>query len=380
MTVRPSVFLATFALALPRLGRAEDSVAYKFENYREGDGRVEVQTQSAAATQELGTDLLVKLTGTIDAIAGATPTGAPGINGGDQLPMTHLHDRRKAWTGNLSDQLGRFNVDAGFAYSRESDYTSHAYSLNTVTDFNQKNTELLAGAAVTNDDVHVLILGPAWRKKYGKDFIVGVTQVLDPATTVSLNLTWGRSIGFNSDQYKLVQKSIQIFGTIYLPETFAENRPNNRDKGSALVTLNHAFVPWHGAVDASYRYYADSYGVAAHTVELAWLQHVAPAIIVEPNVRYHQQQAAKFYYYNLDRTNIIPVNRPTGMGVSYSSDYRLSALRTYTYGLKLVWDVQAWMQLSASFDKYDMEGTDRVTPQSAYARAKITTVGLKLTW
>jgi len=380
MTPRHAIFLTAFALCLPRPGRAEDSLAYKDEEYREGDGRVVVQTQSAAVTQDLGTDMTVKLTGTNDAIAGATPTGIPAPNGSDQVPMTDLEDHRKAWSADLTRQINRVSVDAGFAYSREHDYTSHAYSINTVTDFNQKNTELLLGAAVNDDDVHVLIRGPAWRNKDGGNGIAGLTQIIDPNTTVTFDVTWGRSTGFNSDQYKEVQKSIQIFGTIFLPETFAENRPNVRDTGSALFALNHAFPQWNAASDASYRYYADTWGVAAHTVEVAWLQHVLPTVILQPNVRYYQQQAAKFYYYNLNDTDIIPVNVPTGTGVSYSSDYRLSELRTYSYGLKVIWTVRPWLELTAGFSKYDMQGTDGVTPQSAYPRAKISTAGLKFIW
>jgi hypothetical protein len=379
-TARHTLFLSALALALPRAGRAEDSVAYKYEDYYEGDGRVAVQTQSAQVAEDVGTDTAIKLSGTIDAIAGATPTGAPAAPGSNQVPETFEHDRRKAWTGDVSHQFGLINVDTGFGYSRESDYTSHAYSINTVTDFNQKNTELLAGASINEDLVHVLIAGPAWRDKDGGSGFLGVTQVLDANTSVSFDLTWARSTGFNSDQYKLVQKSVQIFGTIFLPETYAENRPDSKDKGSALFALNHAFPSWKAAIDASYRYYADTYGVAAHTVELSWLQHVAPNLIVQPLVRYYQQQAAKFYYYNLDDTNIVPVTDPTGRGVSYSSDYRLSAMRTYTYGLKVVWDLQPWVQLTLAFDKYDMAGMDRVTPQSAYPRAKITTAGVKFTW
>lgn len=362
------------------MGRAEDSVAYKYEDYREGDGRVAVQTQSGQVTQDLGTDATIKLTGTFDAIAGATPTGLPAPAGSNQVPETFLADRRKAWSGDLDRQFGPIKVDAGFAYSRESDYTSHAYSVNTVTDFNDKNTELLAGAAVNHDNVHVLVPGPAWRDKDGGEGIVGVTQVLDANTSVSFNFSWSRSTGFNSDQYKIVQKSILIFGTIYLPQGYFENRPDTKDKGSALLALNHAFPAWRAAVDASYRYYADTYGVAAHAVELAWLQHLAPTVILQPNLRYYQQQAAKFYYYNLDATNIVPVSDPTGRGVAYSSDYRLSAMRTYTYGLKVIWDIQPWVQVTLAFDKYDMAGMDRVTPQSAYPRAKITTAGAKFTW
>ena len=38
------------------------------------------------------------------------------------------------------------------------------------------------------------------------------------------------------------------------------------------------------------------------------------------------------------------------------------------------------LQLDAAFDRYDMRGTDHVTPQSAYSRANIFTVGGRFTW
>lgn len=379
MRYRPCLILATCFISLRSLARAEDSVDYTDEEYREGDGRVVVQTQSAAVTEDLGTEMLAKLTGTNDAIAGATPTGVPASGAREEVPMTDLEDHRKAWSANLSRQFASINLDAGFAYSREHDYTSHAYSINTITDFNQKNTELTLGAAANQDNVHVLIEGPAWRNKRGENGIVGLTQIIDSATTVSLNLTWGRSTGFNSDQYKIVQKSIQIFPGIFLPKIFAENRPDVRDTGAALLALNHAWDQWNAAIDLSYRYFADTSGIGAHTVEFSWLQRLAPTVILQPNLRYYQQQAAKFYYYNLDQTDIIPVAVPTGTGAAYSSDYRLSEMRTYTYGLKVIWTVRSWAQLTLAFDKYDMQGLDGITPQSAYARAKITTAGIKFT-
>lgn len=377
---RAALLAAALALTLPRFLRAEDALTYKYEDYREADGRMAVQTQSAQLTQDFGTDTELKLTGTNDAIAGATPTGVPAQGDGQYVPVTNIHDHRKAWTVDLTRQFPGFNLDPGFAYSREHDYTSWAYSLNTVIDFNQKNTELTLGASANEDYVKVYILGPPWRNKHGGNAIVGVSQVLGPNTLATFDVTWGRETGFLSDQYKIVEKRIELIPGLFQSEAFAENRPNSKDHGTALLGLNQALPGLRAAIDLSYRFYADTNGIQAHTVELSWIQQVTDFLSVEPNVRFYRQTAANFYYYNLDITTIIPVRVPNGNGPFYSSDYRLSAEQTYTFGGKLVWKVKPWLQLDVAFDKYSMRGTDGMTPQSAYPMAKITTGGVKVSW
>lgn len=377
---RAVLLAAALALTLPRLLRAENGLTYKYEDYREADGRIEVQTQSAQLTQDLGTDTNLKFTGTNDAIAGATPTGVPAQGSGDLVPLTNIHDHRKAWTVDVTRQFSGFNLDPGFAYSREHDYTSWAYSLNSVIDFNQKNTELTLGVSANEDDVKVYILGPPWRNKHGGNGLVGLTQVLGPNTLLTWDVSWGRETGFLSDQYKIVEKKIELIPGLFQSEAFAENRPNSKDHGTALIGLNQAMPDLKAAIDLSYRFYADTNGIQAHTVELTWVQKVTDFLSVEPNVRFYQQSAANFYYYNLDATSIIPVRVPNGTGTFYSSDYRLSAEQTYTFGGKIVWTIKPWLQLDVAFDKYYMRGTDGVTPQSAYPMAKITTGGVKFTW
>jgi hypothetical protein len=375
---------------LPRPAKGENQFSYKYELYQESDDRISVQTQSASLSQDFGTDSTIALSGTMDAIVGATPTGIPagfgltsppppGTGQVDMLPK--IHDHRKAWTADLIHQFSRVNVDAGFAYSREHDYTSYGWSLNTLTDFNQKNTTLIAGAAGTEDYVEVFFpIANPWLRKHSFSADLGVTQILGPNTSVTVNFTWSRFVGYLSDQYKEVGKLFQVFPGLFLPQVYFENRPNNRDKGTAYVELNQAVPGTGGAIDAAYRYYHDTYSTSANAFELAWVQHVGSRFLVQPDGRIYQQSAANFYYYRLDDTNIAPMRIPTGRGPFYSSDYRLSAFRSYTYGMKVTYKATDWLSVDVAFHKYDMEGTDGITPQNAYARAKITTFGGKITW
>jgi hypothetical protein len=381
-TPRTLLIASLLALLAPRASRAENSVSYKYEDYRESGGRIGVKTQGAYAQQDIGLDTHLKVEGVLDAIAGATPDGEPAPAGSNQVPLTIMHERRKAWTADLSHQFHGVNVALGTGNSRESDYISNGWSVNTVTDFNQKNTELLFGVAGTDDKIKVLYSSRVPRqRKHTNDIIAGVTQLLDPNTSLSLNVTWGRQSGYLSDPYKLVLKSTEIFPGVFLPLTYGENRPAYREKWIALVGLNRAFPQLHGALDGTYRFYTDTFGIDAHTIDLAWFQQLNDKLILRPSFRFYDQSAASFYYYNLDRTNIQPLGGPPRPnGPFYSSDHRLSALRTYTYGLKLIWKATAALQFDVALEEYAMRGKDGITSQSAYPSARIATIGGTFAW
>ena len=370
----------TLVFLSPRAARGDDSLTYKYGDYREADGRITVKTQSALVEQDLGPDMHLKLQGVIDAIAGATPNGQPAPSGSDQVVLAQLHDRRKAWSADFSRQFPVIDVTLGVANSRESDYVSTGWSVNTLTNFNQKNTTLLAGIAGTDDDVQVFYQ-PAWAKKRTNNMIVGLTQLIDARTSVTLNLTAERDRGFLSDQYKLVQKDTEVAPGVFLPFTYGENRPGTRTRWTLFTAVNHSFTEAKAALEASYRFYHDTFGTNAHTIELSWLQRIGKYFILQPELRWYQQSAANFYYYNLDLTSIVPVSGvPPAQGPFYSSDYRLSELRTTTYGLKAIWTPSAKLQFDVALEHYDMRGRDGVTPQSAYPRAAIVTAGGKFSW
>ena len=377
-----ALLLAGFLVWLaPHAARAENSLSYKYESYQEADGRIAVQTRGAVIEQDLGTDMHLTLNGVIDAITGATPTGVPAPAGSDQVPTTELHpERRKAWNADFSRQFPRINLSIGVGNSRESDYVSNGWSVNTLTDFNQKNTTLLAGFAGTDDKIKVFFQGPRARK-HTNDVIVGVTQLLNPLMSVTFNLTWGRASGYLADPYRVVEKDTEVIPGVMLPLEFGENRPNYREKWIGLVGLNRSFSELHGAIDATYRYYHDTFGTAAHTVDLAWFQHIGEKVILRPGFRFYTQTAADFYYYTLNTTSISPIfGVLTRRAPYYSSDYRLSAMQTFNYGLKVIWKATDRLDLDAALEQYDMRGTDGVTPQSAYSRARVITLGGKISW
>lgn len=378
----PALPLAlVLVLASPRAARADDFLAYKYESYDETGGRVGVRTQGLAASEDIGIDMTIGFTLINDAIAGASPTGVPAPAGTSQVPLSQLSDHRKAWEADLSRKFASVDVTVGVSQSREHDYVSRGWSLNTQADLNQKNTTLLFGVAGHADDVETFF-DPlhTYVGKQAFSAIAGITQILDPRTFVSLDFTWGRETGYLDDQYKVVEKTEQLLPGTFFPLEFAENRPGERNTGTLLASINRAFPAAHGALEASYRFYGDTFGVTANTVELRWIQKLGGQVTLSPELRLYRQGAADFYYYDLNDTDILPTRFPDPSGTNYSSDYRLSSFDGVTCGLKATVKIGQHVQLDLAYDRYTMRGRDGVTPQSAYPLANIYTAGARVTW
>ena len=387
-TARAALLAVLLAWLAPRAGRAEDQVGYKYQHYREGGGRVHVDVRGAVVEKNFGTATKLKVEGILDSMAGATPNGRPVTPGTDPATwfapggagVAQFSERREAWNAELSHQFSRVTLALGAGNSDESDYVSDGWSVNTAADFNQKNTTVLFGVAGTKDRIKVFHQA-AWERKITNDVILGITQLLNPHTSIGLNFTWGQQRGYLNDPYKLVQKATEVFPGVFLPLTFAENRPGEREKWIGLVTLNRTFPELRGAIDASYRLYYDTYETLAHTIDVTWFQRIGEKLILRPGIRFYDQTAAEFYHYRLDGTSVAPLaGRPRPRGPFYSSDYRLSEMQTFNFGLKAVWTVTDAWQIDAAYERYEMRGTDGITPQPAYPDANIMTLGVKFSW
>lgn len=361
-------------LVQPRQARGEDAVSYKFQDYQESGGRIGVQVHGAMIEKDFGPLTKLKVHGVIDTIAGATPTGEPERTPGAGVPVSTIHEERKAWSVDLSHQFGDFTVALGGARSRESDYVSTGWSVNTFKDFNSRNTTLALGIAGTSDDVKVFFQ-PERADKRSFDVIAGITQLLDKQTSATLNVTRSEASGYLSDPYKLVEQIGEVFPGVFLRQTFPENRPDSRTKWLVLGSINRAVPALHASVDASYRFHHDDFGITSHTFNLEWYQKISEWVTLRPHFRVMRQSAADFYRATLTGAPFTPTFDPTGNAPFYSSDYRLSELRTTNWGLKLVWEPRANLQFDVTLEKYEMKGRDGVTSASAYPRATIFTIG-----
>ena len=273
------------------------------------------------------------------------------------MPKANTSDHRYGLVLDLIKTWEQHTFDVQFAFSTESDYVSKGLALRDAIDFNQKNTTLLLGISANLDKVQGFYQ-PDAASKNSYEGMVGVTQLLDPQTFITANLTLGQSSGYLSDPYKVAE----LNGTLV-----PDKRPDSRNKQVVYLALNHFIEPADASAEVSYRYYHDSFGIMAHTVTFAWYQKLGADFILRPMVRYYQQGAANFY-----------AERFTDAPEYYSADYRLSQLTALGYGLKLIWKPSQRLSFDVDFERYEQQGKDGVTSQDAYPSATILMVGATL--
>ena len=115
---------------------------------------------------------------------------------------------------------------------------------------------------------------------------LSLTQILTPTTIAYVNYGITEQNGELGNTWNAVPLTSGHWG--------GEILPSHR--------LRHAFVarlaqwlPWNGALKAFYRYYADDWGIAAHTLEGQLLQRFSRTFYARVSYRYHTQRGADFF-------------------------------------------------------------------------------------
>lgn len=276
-----------------------------------------------------------------------------------EVPKADFDEIRYGMNLEMIMELEHGILSGLYAYSYEDDYISHGFALRDAIFFNQKNTMLNLGAALTYDQIN-----PANQDfsetKMSYDFMVGVSQVIDRNTLFTANLTLGMIDGYLSDPYKVAE----VNGSLVY-----ENRPDEKTKQIVYLSLNRYVPLLDGSAELSYRYYTDDFGINAQTYGLAWYQKLGPRWILRPAVRYYDQSEADFYAV-----------RFVGNPEYYSSDYRVSAFTSLGYGLKAIWLVNERLAVDCAIDRYVQEGKDSLTPTEVYPSATMVTIGGRIFW
>ncbi len=413
LTLGRPLVLALILLLLPvRRSQAEERVDLTLGYYLEDNHRVEVWSPALLWEVDVNPTTVFRLQGTYDVVSGASPTGLPaqrrtrqvikettssqsqtvvsGFNvisgptgsGGTVVPVTSnvttttktkqvtlvpygpailplqtFKDQRLGINMEGEHHSGDWIYSGGIAFGNESDYTSLAGTAKIAREFNHKATLVTLGVSADHD----WVLDPVahgWDGKDTLESLVGLTQAIDPKTLLTLGGTLGASWGYLDDQYKYALLNDVVVH---------EQRPDTRERRVAMLLLNRAFDSLNGSLEASYRYYNDSFGINAHTFGLAWYQRVGQHLIIAPEARCYQQSAADFYAVSF-----------TGNPTNFSSDYRLSKLASITYGMRVTWKFSEKFNFSVAYDRYSMWGRDGVTSGDAYPSANIITAGFKL--
>ncbi len=399
LSVSAALAAATCSLlgtTLPASVKAQDAGDWDFNTsilyYGEDNDRVQDFSIKAIARRMFVDDRFLSLGITIDGLTGATPSGAirqdvaqtftrPSGNAAYTVPAGELplddtfRDTRVALTANWQQPVGDVGlVNVGASVSREYDYTHLGLNAKYARDFNQRNTTVSAGLALSMDNFDpvggapaaltaMLDVGDTSNRRGDQDkdivdVVLGVSQVINRNLVLQLNYSFSQADGYLTDPYKVLSVVDDITGDTLpvLPAPLGEgpshqylfeSRPDERTKHSVYAQAKYYL---NGKVlDASYRYMTDDWEIDSHTVDLRYRWPLSDETYVEPHLRFYTQTEAEFYRLSLVDSAPLPTFA--------SADYRLGNFDAITAGLKYGWKTRNDNDMSVRVELYRQTGS-----------------------
>ncbi len=220
-------------------------------------------------------------------------------------------------------------------------------------------------AGLASNDVESL----RWQgKREDMSLNLGLTQVLDRSTVLTVGVTYARSEGFLESPHKLVTMAFadpttpSVFNYLLTPVfSVPEKRPDTRNQITWNMKLARYLRSFDAAVHLDLSHSRDDWGVRAESAEVRWIQNFGRWTFT-PRARYYTQTAADFYQpyflfvqrYPRDGANNLDYSR---MPIeSWSSDQRLSAFGAYSYGFTLSRQLFDDVRLDIGYERYRHAG------------------------
>ncbi len=331
--------------------------------YKEPDGRTQVINPVLFLQQDLGSRRgQLGVTLGYDAISGASPTGAyptsdvtTSASGhlirSGTFPSAEYRDQRKSVSLSWGRKFGAHLPVIDFSYAKENDYLARGFGLADSWTMAHGLGTLHYGVSFSRDVVSP-VTTHIDHPKNENGYSLGWTQVLGERDVLDVSASLMQLSGYLTDPYKVVPVGDPAAGV-----TVPENRPDTRSRRALFVKYAHAYL-WNAALRASYRYYDDSWGIRAHTLEVAYAQRIEPGWIVTPEVRLYTQTRASFY------GGAFPAPQEF-----MSSDYRLSAFGSVLGGLTVSKDITPALSALLGATIQSQRGRDRVVPIPTSAEA-----------
>lgn len=438
-TINARLALASCALlGLPDTASAADRAPWLIDSsvllYSEADQRVQAVEPVINLSRDLGDEHVLNVRLTFDTLTGASPNGATPTNrvqtftgpsgggssyqtpAGEQPLDSSFKDTRTALNASWSQPWGDSSkLSLGANVSSEFDFQSLGANASLSHDFNQHNTTLSGGLALEYDLIKPVggtplagglfalssgeqenenenenegggQAGGATQSKKVVDLLLGVTQVISPRLVTQLNYSLGTSTGYHNDPYKIL--SVVDAGNGSTLGYVFERRPDSRLRQSLFAAAKYALGE--DVLDASWRLYADDWGVLSHTLDVAYRWEFGGGRhYLQPHMRYYTQTAADFYRHSLVAGSDVDAAGTLRNGSNASADPRLAAFSATTFGLKYGYVPTRTHEISLRVEQYQQRGTDHpadaIGVQQQYdlfaeTRALLVQLGWSFSW
>jgi hypothetical protein len=285
--MRATSALAVVVVTLIAITRADvlpdDRADIMYHRY-EGGG-VTVEGPSVLVRKKLGDSFSASYQYYVDLITSASV---------DVLSQASKYKERRTQNNLGLDYLhGNTLYSVGFINSDEPDYKSNTAFANVSQSMFGDLTTVSFGFSRGWDRVYEhappieVFKGDADHRTW----TVGVSQVLTRNMLLGLNFETDENSGYLRSPYRQIRYLNQATG---LASFGPANTPSTRTGNAASAQLKY-YLPWHAAVDGSYRFYNDTWGVQANTTKIGYTQPLFTSWTFDAMARYYWQTHANFY-------------------------------------------------------------------------------------
>lgn len=250
------------------------------------------------------------------------------------------------------------NIGFNASYSKEADYISYGTGINFSKTSSDQNRELDIKLQAFFDKWKVIYPAELRPTNYGTGAKGDTLQVdIAPRNSFSASVTFSQVINQKLQVLFLFDPAFQqgLLGTkfhrVFLSDgsTRSENLPNHKMKFPIGVRSNYFFGD-HIIFRSLYRFYIDSWGMKAHTVELETPIKFSSIVSLTPFYRFHKQSAIDYF---------APFGENKPDQVYYTSDYDLSTLKSHFFGVGLraspakgIFGASNWNMLEVRYGHY----------------------------
>ena len=289
-TFRALLGLAAVALATPALAGVlpEDRADLLYHSY--DGGGVEIDGPSLLVRKSFLEKFSVSGNFYMDMVSSASidvvTTASP------------YEEERKQWSLSADAIRGKTIYSLGYTNSEENDYQADTAYFGLSQDLFGDLTTVTLGFSRAWDTVRKRNaigsgVDPNFEENVDRrSYRLGVSQILTKDLIAGATYEVITDEGFLNNPYRSVRYVDPTSGVGYSFES--EVYPRTRT--SNAIALNARYhLPYRAAINGDYRFFTDTWGIDAHTVEIGYTHPWGPKFIFEGNFRYYTQSRADFY-------------------------------------------------------------------------------------
>ncbi len=200
-------------------------------------------------------------------------------------------EKREEQSVNLDYLHEKTLMSVGFTESVENDFDAETFSMNISQDMFGDLTTVSLGYA-QGDNLVGNSTDPNFSEEaQSRSYRVSMTQVMTTDLIMALALETITDEGYLNNPYRSVRYlDSSPAGYSFQPEVYPNTRTSN-----AFAVRGRYYLPHRAAISAGYRFFSDTWGIDANTLEFSYTWPYSEDLIFDFSYRYYSQNNADFY-------------------------------------------------------------------------------------